>query len=320
MTTNIVWMARVAVAGMLLAGAAAWGQEADPAVPEAAPVAAGARGADALEEAASRGAREALAALKGGARDGLAPEAVEAAVLEAVLRAGDPGAGFDVPSAAKWECGMLLVGTEGLPRVAFVAEESAAAAAGIAAGDRIAEAGGVAVAPGADLSGMRAALGGGEEAALAVAVEPADGGERKIVEIVRAARGDGVQAAVAERLPTGIGYVWMPWVGEGAADAFAKALETLGDVSGLVVDLRGAGGTAAEEIAGIAHRFTLPGKILYRIDEGTAGALTPAAGAFGERFGRPAMVLVDEGTTGAAETEKAAQATQARRRGAGFMP
>lgn len=307
MTTNAFWMARTAVAGVLLAAGTAWGQEAVPSAAEEVPavaveVPAPAEGCvDPLEGAAARGAREALAVLRDGAREALSPEAVESAVLEAVLRAGDPGVGFDVPQAGQWECGMVLVGTEGLPRVAFVAEGGAAAAAGIAAGDFIVEVGGEAVADGADLSGVRAALGGGDAAALSVAVEPADGGERKVAEIERKARGDWAAEVVAERLPTGIGYVWMPWVGEGMADGFSRALGELGEVAGLVVDLRGAGGASASAVAGIAQRFALPGKILYRTDEDSEGAATVAAGAFGERFGRPAMVLVDEGTTGAAE-------------------
>ncbi|MBR4190307.1 MAG: hypothetical protein IKQ55_10135 [Kiritimatiellae bacterium] len=315
MTTNGFWMAKPVLAGVLLAAGVAWGQDKVAVVPEAVPAVEEAPApaveevaGDPLEEAAARGARKALAALGGFARDGLSAEAIELAVLEAVLRAGDPGVGFEVPQAGNWTYGMVLVGTEGLPRVAWVAPGSAADGAGIKAGDWIDEVGGATVADGPDLSEVRAALAGGEEAEIPVKVLPGDGGEVREVVLERGRKDEVPGLAGVERLPTGIGYLRLERIEAGAAEEVVQALaawEEEGQVpAGMVLDLRGADGDAAAEgeVVGIAGRFALPGKILYRVDEGTAAARTVAVGAFpGERVRKPLVVLVDEGTSGAAE-------------------
>lgn len=291
------------VLGAVLAGVgvcAAWGQEGESA------------GASGLEDVASKAAVEGVGLLPGIAREGIGDEALRWGVVEAVLRVGDPGVVFgeDVGSEGRdvWECGMVLTGTDGLPKVAWVAPESAADGAGIKAGDRIAEVGGAAVAEGANLSGVRAALGGGEEAGISVKVLPVDGGEGREVVLERAKREDVPGLAGAERLPTGIGYLRVGWMKGGVAADVSKALagwEAENRIpAGVVLDLRGAGGSAdaQREIVGIAARFALPGKILFRVDEGTETSVTIAVGALpGDRVRKPLMVLVDEGTTGAAE-------------------
>lgn len=291
------------VLGVVLAGVgfcAAWGQEVEAA------------GASGLEKVASKAAVEGVGLLPGIAREAIGDEALRWGVVEAVLRVGDPGVVFgeDVGSEGRdvWECGMVLTGTDGLPKVAWVAPESAADGAGIKAGDRIAEVGGAAVAEGANLSGVRAALGGGAEASVSVKVWPVDGGEAREVVLERAKREDVPGLAGAERLPTGIGYLRVGWMKGGVAADVSKALagwEAENRIpAGVVLDLRGAGGSAdaQREIVGIAARFALPGKILFRVDEGTDTSVTIAVGALpGDRVRKPLMVLVDEGTTGAAE-------------------
>ena len=308
------------LAVLLAAAGAVRGQEAPEevaaaevaaeAVPaEEAVAAAGAVEIPPCEAAGAEGVREALGAMPGWMREGLDAEAVRRAVVESVLRAGDPGAVFpDGEAGEEWDTGLLLAGSKDGPKVVSVVPDSPAAEAGLQAGDRLTEVGGEAAGEGYDLSAVRAALRGGAEAGLAVKALPADGGEAREVVLERRKRTEAPGLQAAERLPTGIGYLRLERVKPGAAEEIAQALgaweEEQQVPTGLVLDLRGAdGGAEAEgEIAGIAARFALPGKILYRVDEGTAEARTVAVGAFpGERVKQPLMVLVDEGTTGAAE-------------------
>jgi carboxyl-terminal processing protease len=308
--------------------AAAWGGRGQEAAPEGA-VAAVAEAAapmvaeEALtpEAAGAEGVREALGAMPGWMREGLDAEAVRRAAMDGVLKAGDPGAAIldgEGDAGEEWYAGLLLTGSKDGPRVSSVAPESPASAAGVQAGDRLAEAGGEAAGEGYDLTAVRAALRCGAEAGLAVKALPADGGEVREVVLERRKRAESPALSAAERLPTGIGYLRLECVRDGVAEEIAQALAAWEEEeqipAGLVLDLRGAdGGAEAEgEIVGIAARFALPGKILYRVDEGTAEARTVAVGAFpGERVKQPLMVLVDEGTTGAAELLAAALAAGA---------
>ncbi len=265
-----------------------------------------------LEDVASKAAVEGVGLLPEIARGSIGAGDLRWRVVEAVLRTGDPGVVFGEDAVGggrdAWECGMVLTGADGLPKVAWVAPGSAADAAGIKAGDRIAEVEGAAVAEGADLSGVRAALGGGEGAGVSVKVWPVDGGEAREIALERRRRVEVPALAGAERLPTGIGYLRVGWMKAGVAEEAKQALAAWEEENqvpaGVVLDLRGAGGGAdAEgEIADVAARFALPGKIVYRVDEGTSAARTVAVGAFaGDRVRKPLMVLVDEGTSGAAE-------------------
>ena len=271
------------------------------------------------EAAGAEGVKAALGAMPGWMKDGVDAEAVRRAAMEGVLKAGDPGAAFldgTEEEGAEWDAGLVLTGAKDGPRVSFVVPESPAAEAGVQAGDRLAEVGGEAVGQGYDLTAVRAALRGGAEAGVAVKMVPKDGGETREVVLERRKRAERPALSAAERLPTGIGYLRLECVRGGVAEEIAQVLaawEEEGQVpAGVVLDLRGAdGGAEAEgEIVGIAGRFALPGKILYRVDEGTPEARTVAVGAFpGDRLKQPLMVLVDEGTTGAAELLAAALAS-----------
>lgn len=271
------------------------------------------------EAAGAEGVRDALSVLPEGIRMTLEAEAVRRAALDGVLRAADPGVAIaDAEGTADgegWYAGILLTGSSGRPRVSWVAPGSPAEAAGVAPGDRLAEIGGIPVADGTNLSAVRAALSGGGEAAVPVKLVPADGGEAREAVLERIVRAEAPALAGAERLPTGIGYLRLECVKGGVQEEIAQALAAWEEEeqipAGVVLDLRGADGGAEEEeeIVGIAGRFALPGKILYRVDGGTPAARTVAVGALpGDRIKQPLAVLVDEGTTGAAELLAAALA------------
>lgn len=313
MSVTKQWMATALAAALILASApwtASAQEEAAPpadsvtAVPDTPP----APTPDPLTEAAIAGMQDALALLPDAVRASLSPDALREALLAATLRTADPRAeiGGESPAAARWDSGLLPVGSEGAPVVAHVAPGSPAAEAGIQPGDRLEEIDGNPAATGYDVSATAAALRIGEGAAFALKVRPADGSEPREIELVRSPI-DG--AASSERLPTGIGYIRFPCIGSGSAQAIAGALSGwTGDdeVAGLVLDLRGAGGDDADAVRDICALFALPGKILYRIDADTPAAVTVAAPALAERCRLPLMVLVDEGTTGAAELLAAA--------------
>ena len=313
------WMATALAAALILALAplAASAQEAPgdvsappaesaPAVPDTTPT----PPPDPLAEAANAGLQGALSILPDAVRSTLSPDDLREALLAATLRAADPRAeiGADEAPSARWKSDILLVGNEGAPIVAHVVPGSPAAEAGVHEGDRLEEIGGIPVAKGYDVSEAAAALRTGEEAALALKVRPADGSDPREIEMVRAPIDD---ATVSERLPTGIGYIRFPRIGADAAQVIGGALSGwTGDdaVSGVVIDLRGADGDApaAETVRGVCAFFALPGKILYRVDPDTPSAATVAAPALADRCRLPLMVLVDEGTTGAAELLAAA--------------
>ena len=70
---------------------------------------------------------------------------------------------------------------------------------------------------------------------------------------------------------------------------------------GAILDLRGAGGMAAEEIPAVAARFEPAGATLYQVFDRQGRELESVAAGRERVAGVPLMVLVDEETTGAAE-------------------
>jgi carboxyl-terminal processing protease len=242
----------------------------------------------------------------------LSPEGsvARAALLEALIRAAEPGAEFfdgADPAAARregsrtaWETGLVLVPSEGGPRVAAVREDSPAARAGLAPGEWLEAISGRAAPAGArgrrGGSGWRRGQGGRETGVLGL------DGESRTVTLERVRR-EGASVAGIEELPTGIGYIRVAGIHPGASGEIAAALESWqsGRVFGAILDLRGADGSAEEEVARAAARFAGEGTLLYtRSDrQGTELAAVKAPAAEVETL--PLMVLADEDTCGAAE-------------------
>jgi carboxyl-terminal processing protease len=239
----------------------------------------------------------------------------KAALLEALIRASEPAVVFldEAELAARsqrlsereWDAGLTVVAMEGLPRVAAVRAGSPAADAGIQPGELVQKVGGLDILAGTAQDFMRERLAEGDEAALEIGLLATNGTDRVVsVERVRQAESS---LTDVESLPAGMGYLRASGIHAGAGREIVLALETWQAEGkfGAILDLRGAGGTAEEEVGTVAKSFAAKGSDLlyeyakrdgddvrgYRMDESAETA----------RIGIPLMVLVDEGTTGAAE-------------------
>lgn len=121
----------------------------------------------------------------------------------------------------------------------------------------------------------------------------------------REAGGEGDEGgAVAETLPTGIGYVKIHRMDSAAADAVEEALRgwAKDGAAGAVLDVRGAGGTDEEAVWRVARLYTPGNGSWWWKSTGADGERTRTAEAgWAAAVGYPTMVLTDGGTTGAAE-------------------
>ena len=284
------------------------------AVAVAAGLALGAQAQDVGTEDWARGLCEAV---EEGARllaeNRLAPSngTAKAALLEALIRASEPSVVFldEAELAARtqrrttreWGLGVTLVATEGLPRVAAVRPDSPAAAAGIQPGELIAKVGGRDVLTGAALQFVRGLLAEGDDAALEIGLIGADQKSRTVT--VERTRQTEASLTDVEDLPAGMGYLRAEGVFPGAGAEIVAALDKwqAAGMVGAILDLRGAGGMAAEEIPAVAARFEPAGATLYQVFDRQGRELESVAAGRERVAGVPLMVLVDEETTGAAE-------------------
>ena len=239
------------------------------------------------------------------------PAAARAALVEALIQAAEPAVVFlDDEKVAlryrrlserEWDVGLTLVATDYLPQVAGVRENSPAAAAGIQPGESIEKVGGRDVLGSHGLAVVREWLTGGPDARIEVGVRDEDGASR-VVALERVRRMESSLADV-EELPGDMGYIRVEGLYAGAAAEIAAALDGWrdSDVFGAILDLRGAAGTAEEEVAPVAARFAKKGTVIYtRADrEGKVLDTVKAPDATPEIL--PVMVLIDECTSGAAE-------------------
>ena len=234
-----------------------------------------------------------------------------AAVLEALILAAEPSAEFldeeqlaarsQRMSEREWDAGLTLVATDGLPKVASVREGSPAEAAGIVAGELVEKVGGRDILSGANLKLVREMLAEGDESGLEIVVRAADAKSRAVaLERVRRAE---TSLTEVEDLPAEMGYMKAAGIFPGAGGEIVAALAKWKEaaVCGAILDLRGAGGTAQDEIPHVAAHFEPVAEDLYTTSNRQGGEkqscrVTPAT-----QMEIPLMVLVDEETTGAAE-------------------
>ena len=236
----------------------------------------------------------------------------KAALLEALIRASEPSVVFlsEEELAARsqrlldreWDAGLTLVAvTDGLPKVAAVRVDSPAAAAGILPGEQIEKIGPREIPAGANLKMVRGLLADGEAAALDVGVRGADAKSRTVaVERVRRAE---TSLTDVEDLPAGMGYLRAAGVFIGAGAEIAAALEKwqAADKFGVILDLRGADGTAEGEIQAVAAKFAPMGEVLYSMNDRQGNEIVSVKAGETPAAALPLMVLVDEETSGAAE-------------------
>ncbi|MDR0993767.1 MAG: hypothetical protein LBN38_04265 [Verrucomicrobiota bacterium] len=237
--------------------------------------------------------------------------ALRQAVLEAVLRAGDPSVTFytqaeweDLQAQTarrEWDTGLTLTATEGLPKVTAVRQDSPVASAGVVVGEWVEKIGTEDILSGGGLHRIRRLLAEGPDAALELGIRGADGTSRTLV-LERALRMDSSLADV-EILPANMGYVRAVGIFEGAGREIAEALAQWQGthVFGAILDLRGAAGFAEAEIPAVAAVLAPMGRTLYTVFDrmGLPQQTVPASSAAAQAT--PLMVLVDEQTTAAAE-------------------
>ena len=203
-------------------------------------------------------------------------------------------------ASREWDAGLVRVAADGLPKVAAVRPESPAAAAGILPGERIEKVGGRTVAAGEPLRNVRQWLAEGEEDVVEVGVR-AEGGAGRVAE-VRRVRGEKALAAV-EELPADMGYMLVAGLHPGIGGEVVQAVEQWRGVGvfGMILDLRGAAGQAEEEVAHVAALFADAGTPLYSKADRQGRALASVKAPAATAVALPTVVLVDEGTSGAAE-------------------
>ena len=236
----------------------------------------------------------------------------KAALLEALIRASEPSAVFlsEEELAARsqrlsdreWDTGLTLVAVaDGLPKVAAVRADSPAAAAGLLPGEMIEKIGLREILTGANLKMVRGLLADGEDAALDVGVRGADAKSRTVA-VARVRRAE-TSLTDVEDLPAGMGYLRAAGIFAGAGSEIAAALDKWQAAGkfGVILDLRGADGTAEGEIPAVAAKFAPAGAVLYSMDDRQGNELVSVKAGEIPAASLPLMVLVDEETSGAAE-------------------
>lgn len=236
----------------------------------------------------------------------------KAALLEALIRASEPSVVFlsEEELAARsqrlsdreWDAGLTLVAVaDGLPKVAAVRADSPAAAAGILPGEMIEKIGSREILTGANLKMVRGLLADGADAALDVGVRGADAKSRTVA-VARVRRAE-TSLTDVEDLPAGMGYLRAAGVFIGAGAEIAAALEKWQAAGkfGVILDLRGADGTADGEIPAVAAKFAPVGEVLYSMDDRQGHGIVAVPAGAAPAASLPLMVLVDEETSGAAE-------------------
>ena len=229
----------------------------------------------------------------------------KAALLEALIRASEPSAVFlsEEELAARsqrlsdreWDTGLTLVAVaDGLPKVAAVRADSPAAAAGLLPGEMIEKIGLREILTGANLKMVRGLLADGEDAALDVGVRGADAKSRTVA-VARVRRAE-TSLTDVEDLPAGMGYLRAAGIFAGAGSEIAAALDKWQAAGkfGVILDLRGADGTAEGEIPAVAAKFAPAGAVLYSMDDRQGNELVSVKAGEIPAASLPLMVLVDE--------------------------
>jgi len=243
------------------------------------------------------------------------PLAAQDAAITALVEEADPeGRMMTVEEATAFEearqgvvydVGLQVVSAKKKIIVTAVTEESPAAMTDIEVGDVLEE-----VDKG-DVSELKATeiaelLRGAAEETVALKLR----GTNDAVREIEVARGPVKMEAIqmAEELPSGIYYLRLNGVYERSGkDVISTLRGWVGDDdTGVILDLRGAGGVDVESAGDIASLFAEPNSLLYAYRDAQDQDLSVRKARPGVAFDMPAMVLIDGRTTGAAELLAAA--------------
>lgn len=256
------------------------------------------------------GVTDALAVL---ASNNIPVEAAAArkAALLAVVRSADPGARLVTPEQARhrreeadgrdFAIGVRLSMTNGQPLVIGVESNSPAARAGLARGDVLTVVDETNWLDLVTLPQAVAAIRGHSNATLQVQWRNAASDTNSAAVQFDLLRTPAIECT--ERLPNGLLYVKLNGLFPGAGTAVADTLRSWSATnrSGVILDLRGAGGADADGVAKIAGLFAKPGERLYTLRDRRDQELRAVKADGGKPIGLPIMALVDRHTSGAAE-------------------
>lgn len=219
----------------------------------------------------------------------LTPEEVTLAKTNAALPAGDVG---------------LVVSRQFYLRVVGVRDGSPAARAGLRTNDFIR---GIDNKPTREVSAFTGArmLRGAPGTTVELTVLRGNAAEPHVVKLVREAIT--TPAVVTTKLPAGPALVRVASFGPGTATALGKVVEGLqsAGTSGIVIDLRGTADGPIEEGIAAARLFVKTGTLAIRAERDKP-RVTIAANAGDGRLTLPVVLLVSNGTAGAAEVFAAA--------------
>lgn len=219
----------------------------------------------------------------------LTPEEVTLAKTNAALPAGDIG---------------LVVSRQFYLRVVGVRDGSPAARAGLRTNDFIR---GIDNKPTREVSAFTGArmLRGAPGTTVELTVLRGNAAEPHVVKLVREVIA--TPAVVSTKLPAGPTLVRVASFGPGTATALGNVVEGLqsAGTSGIVIDLRGTADGPIEEGIAAARLFVKTGTLAIRAERDTP-RVTIAAGAGDGRLTLPVVLLVSNGTAGAAEVFAAA--------------
>jgi carboxyl-terminal processing protease len=219
----------------------------------------------------------------------LTPEEVKLAEANAPLPAAGVG---------------LVVTRQFYLRVVGVRDGSPAARAGLRTGDFIRAVDGKATRDMSAFTGTRLLRGapGTKVQVVVIRGNPAD---PHVIDLVREAPAG--EAVSSKRLPGGAGYVRIASFAAGTAAAVRRHVDTLqkAGAPGIVIDVRRTADGELDEGIATARLFVKAGTIATRAGRGTDRTVTTAAAGDGS-VALPVVLLVSNGTAGAAEVFAAA--------------
>jgi carboxyl-terminal processing protease len=189
-------------------------------------------------------------------------------------------------------------------RVIAARDGSPAARAGLRPGDYIRAIDGQSTRDTSVYEGMRL-LSGKPGSKVSLAVLRGNAAEPHPVDLVRE---ELPTAAVRGRLvPTGVAYVRVPEFGKAAAEQIRQevATHTKGGAARIVLDLRGTAFGDLDAGLAVARLFVASGTLAYRQERGKSKEPIPASSGDGA-ITLPLALLIDNGTSGAAELFAAA--------------
>ncbi len=240
-------------------------------------------------------------------------ESLKTETINALIKSIDPGAAIltapEVQRIREEELGVLSgVGLQlrikdDLPEVIEVMDGGPAALSGLAEGDLI-EYIGDKSARGMKLEEVVNLLRGPKGEAVELKIRGADeASPSRAVSVVR----DIVkmpEPGIMEEWPQGIGYIKLKGVYESSGEQVASRLELWADKKycGCILDLRDSRGGDLDSVVRVAELFARSGEELFSVHNGADEPPMDYRAIEGKQMTMPLMVLINKGTSGAAET------------------